>query len=80
MVYSFGWSFSESREYSVENKFWRMRVALNARVSTKDKEQDPETQFHALRAYCEAQGHAVAAAATGSLCCQQSSLRCGGSE
>ncbi len=37
-----------------------MRVALYARVSTKDKDQDPETQLHALRAYAEAQGHVLA--------------------
>ena len=33
-----------------------MKVALYARVSTRDKEQDPETQLVALRAYAEAQG------------------------
>ena len=31
-----------------------MRVAIYARVSTSDKEQDPETQLMALRDYCEA--------------------------
>ncbi len=33
-----------------------MRVALYARVSTRDKEQDPETQLYALRAYAAQQG------------------------
>ncbi len=33
-----------------------MTVALYARVSTDDKDQDPETQLLALREYCEAQG------------------------
>ena len=32
------------------------RVALYARVSTSDKNQDPETQLMALRDYCSAQG------------------------
>ena len=31
-----------------------MRVAIYARVSTSDKEQDPETQLMALRDYCGA--------------------------
>ena len=39
-----------------------MRVALYARVSTKDKDQDPETQLHALRAYAEAQEYQVSGA------------------
>jgi DNA invertase Pin-like site-specific DNA recombinase len=30
-----------------------MRVALYARVSTRDKEQNPETQLYALRQYAE---------------------------
>jgi len=33
-----------------------MRVALYARVSTSDKDQDPETQLMALRDFCRAQG------------------------
>ena len=33
-----------------------MKVALYARVSTVDKDQDPETQLMALRDYCAAQG------------------------
>ena len=33
-----------------------MRVAIYARVSTSDKDQDPETQLMALREYCAAQG------------------------
>ena len=32
-----------------------MSVALYARVSTDDKDQDPETQLLALRDYCQAQ-------------------------
>lgn len=36
-----------------------MRVALYARVSTSDKEQDPETQLLVLRDYCAAQGWEV---------------------
>ena len=32
------------------------RVALYARVSTKDKEQDPQTQLYALRQYAVQQG------------------------
>ncbi|MBI4337348.1 MAG: recombinase family protein, partial [Chloroflexi bacterium] len=35
------------------------RVALYARVSTSDKEQDPETQLLALRDFCQAQGWAA---------------------
>ena len=31
-----------------------MRIAIYARVSTSDKEQDPETQLMALRDYCGA--------------------------
>ena len=31
-----------------------MRVTLYARVSTSDKDQDPETQLLALRDYCRA--------------------------
>ena len=33
-----------------------MRVAAYARVSTSDRDQDPETQLLALRDYCAAQG------------------------
>lgn len=33
-----------------------MKVALYARVSTADKDQDPETQLLQLRDYCRAQG------------------------
>jgi DNA invertase Pin-like site-specific DNA recombinase len=33
-----------------------MRVAVYARVSTADKDQDPETQLLAVRDYCAAQG------------------------
>ncbi len=33
-----------------------MRIALYARVSTSDKDQDPETQLMALRGYASAQG------------------------
>ncbi len=33
-----------------------MKVALYARVSTKDKDQSPENQFIRLRAYCESKG------------------------
>ena len=33
-----------------------MKVALYARVSTKDKGQDPENQLRRLRQYCESQG------------------------
>ena len=36
-----------------------MRVALYARVSTSDKDQDPETQLLALRDYCRANGWTV---------------------
>ncbi len=32
-----------------------MKVALYARVSTSDRDQDPETQLLALRDYCESQ-------------------------
>ena len=37
------------------------RVAVYARVSTSDKDQDPETQLLALRDYCAAQGWEVVA-------------------
>ena len=33
-----------------------MRVGIYARVSTSDKDQDPETQFLPLREFCQAQG------------------------
>ncbi len=33
-----------------------MKVALYARVSTSDKDQDPETHLIPLRDYCAAQG------------------------
>ena len=33
-----------------------MRAAVYARVSTRDRDQDPETQLMALRDYCEAKG------------------------
>jgi DNA invertase Pin-like site-specific DNA recombinase len=33
-----------------------MKVALYARVSTADKDQEPETQLLGLRDYCERQG------------------------
>jgi len=36
-----------------------MRVALYARVSTTDRDQDPETQLVHLRDYCQAQGWQV---------------------
>ena len=37
-----------------------MKVAIYARVSTSDKEQDPETQLMPLRDFCSAQGWDVA--------------------
>jgi len=37
-----------------------MKVAIYARVSTSDKEQDPETQLMPLRDFCAAQGWEVA--------------------
>ena len=37
-----------------------MRVAIYARVSTKDKGQDTESQLHQLRDFCAKQGHEVA--------------------
>jgi DNA invertase Pin-like site-specific DNA recombinase len=36
--------------------FWGMRVAIYARVSTKDKGQDTENQLHQLRAFAEQHG------------------------
>ena len=36
-----------------------MRVALSARVSTSDKDQDPETQLMPLRDFCLSQGWEV---------------------
>ncbi len=36
-----------------------MRIALYARVSTSDKDQDPETQLLQLRDYCQAMGWEV---------------------
>lgn len=36
-----------------------MKVALAARVSTSDRDQDPETQLMVLRDYCRAQGWEV---------------------
>lgn len=38
-----------------------MRVALYARVSTRDHGQDPETQLQPLRAWAEREGHAAIA-------------------
>ena len=37
-----------------------MRVALYARVSTDDKDQDPDTQLYALRDFCAAQSYEIA--------------------
>jgi DNA invertase Pin-like site-specific DNA recombinase len=36
-----------------------MKVALYARVSTDDKEQNPDTQLYALRQYCTDAHHAI---------------------
>jgi DNA invertase Pin-like site-specific DNA recombinase len=36
-----------------------MKVALYARVSTDDKEQNPETQLYALRQYCVDRDHVI---------------------
>ena len=36
-----------------------MKVAVYARVSTSDKEQNPDTQLLPLRDFCEAQGYEV---------------------
>lgn len=36
-----------------------MKAALYARVSTEDKNQNPETQLHALRQFCETAGWEV---------------------
>jgi DNA invertase Pin-like site-specific DNA recombinase len=36
-----------------------MRVAIYARVSTDDKNQDPENQLRELRAWCANSGHAI---------------------
>ena len=36
-----------------------MKVALYARVSTSDKDQDPETQLMPMRDFCAAQGWEV---------------------
>ena len=36
-----------------------MRVAIYARISTVDKDQNPETQLMAVRDYCDAQGWGV---------------------
>ena len=38
-----------------------MRVALYARVSTADKDQNPETQLLHLRKICDAHGHTIVA-------------------
>jgi DNA invertase Pin-like site-specific DNA recombinase len=37
-----------------------MRVGIYARVSTTDKDQDPETQLLPLREFCRAQGWTIA--------------------
>jgi DNA invertase Pin-like site-specific DNA recombinase len=37
-----------------------MRVAIYARVSTHDKDQEPETQLQPLREFCRAQGWEIA--------------------
>lgn len=36
-----------------------MKVVLYARVSTRDKEQNPETQVHAMRIFCQNKGHEI---------------------
>jgi len=38
----------------------QLRVALYARVSTRDKDQNPETQLYALRAHCQRLGWEIA--------------------
>ncbi len=37
-----------------------MRIGIYARVSTSDKDQDPETQLIPLREFCQAQGWQIA--------------------
>ncbi|PVV83526.1 recombinase family protein [Dehalogenimonas alkenigignens] len=36
-----------------------MKVALYARVSTRDKDQNPEVQLNLLREFCAAEGHEI---------------------
>ena len=38
-----------------------MKVALYARVSTADKDQEPETQLMPMRDFCAAQGWEIVA-------------------
>lgn len=40
----------------VKRVFWGMRVAIYARVSTKDKGQDTENQLHQLQTFAEQHG------------------------
>ncbi|MEM2944627.1 MAG: recombinase family protein [Methanomassiliicoccales archaeon] len=42
-----------------EEESGSMRVALYARVSTDDKDQNPETQLFILRDYCRIHGHEI---------------------
>jgi DNA invertase Pin-like site-specific DNA recombinase len=44
------------RRVAVKRVFWGMRVAIYARVSTKDKGQDTENQLYQLRAFAEQHG------------------------
>ncbi len=39
----------------------RERIAIYARVSTKDKDQTPETQLHALRKYVQGRAWQIVA-------------------
>src|SRR5690606_22264500 len=49
-----GWGPGEKRWQG-----WSVKVALYARVSTSDRDQDPETQLMALRDFVRAQGWAI---------------------
>ena len=48
------------QDASQEGAALDMRVAIYARVSTHDKEQEPETQLQPLREFCRAQGWEIA--------------------
>ena len=46
-----------------------MRTAVYARVSTRDKDQHPETQLHALREYAAGRGWTVVKEYVDTRCC-----------
>src|SRR5439155_11226757 len=58
LLHSLMWPMSKRTAYPPGNRTSK-RVALYARISTKNNGQDPETQLVALRAYADDRGLAL---------------------